>query len=623
MPAGFAFPHGTETLDTLGKSTDIWVPWVMTPQERASWEDGSGNAIARLRLGVPIQQAQAEMRAISARLDPLRAPPFRGATSVVRPLDVSVTGASRRVLLIFMAAVLLVLLIACSNVAGLVLARATGRAMEIGLRTALGASRLRLVRQLLAESLSLAGAGGILGMLTAFVTVRLLVHSRLAKIPRLDETSIDWRVLLFTAGVCLATVVLFGLVPALSVSRCNLNEVLKHSGSRTVKGAAGRLQRGLTIAEVALTFVLLAGSGLLIRSLLKVESVDKGFTPSSTVTMSVQLDARYNQPEGRSAFFRGLIERAKALPGVAAVGAINHLPLGGGEGLVNGLEVEGRPTDEKTLFEDRSITPGYFAAMGIPLSGGRPFTDDDSAGRPRVAIVSRRFAKTYFPGQDAVGKHFRYSGNLEQIVGVVGDVRHLSLEATPPMQIYVPMWQGGVNSVSVVVRTSRAPDQVAADIRSLVRALDPAVAVADVRTMSDLVSGATAERRFQTLLLTAFGGLALFLSLVGLYALMAYSVEQRTAEIGIRMALGAPRASVLRLVLRQGASLALAGIVLGGLCAWAVTRSMASLLFEVAPADAPAFLGAALLFCAVALAACYMPARRATLVDPATTLRAE
>jgi predicted permease len=624
MPAGFAFPHGTESLETVGKATDVWAPWAMTPQEKASWEDAAGNAIGRIRSGVSLGQAQAEMRAINIRLDPLRVPLFRGAESVVRPFDVSITGASRRALLIFMAAVLLVLLIACSNVASLVLARAHGRTLEIGVRTALGASRLRLVRQLLAESLCLAGAGGVLGVLAAFLTIRLLVHIHPAGIPRLEETSIDWRVLVFTVCASLATAILFGWFPALSASRCDLSEVLKSSGSRTVKGTAGRLQRGLTIAEVALTFVLLAGSGLLIRSFLKVQSLDKGFAPSPTVTMNIQLDARYNQPERQNAFFRNLIERAGALPGVEAAAAINHLPLGGGESLAQ-LNVEGQPLDEKTLFELRSITPRYFAVMGIPLLGGRVFTDGDGTGHPGVAMVSRSFARRYFPGQDAVGKRCRYGPDSPwwTITGVVGDVRQLSLEATPPMQVYLPLWQTGGDSVSVAVRTNIAADRVAASMRSLVRDLDPTVAVADVRTMNQLVSAATAQRRFQTQLVTAFGGAGLLLSLVGLYALMTYSVAQRTAEIGIRMALGAQRGSVMRLILRQGSSLALAGIALGVVCAWGVTRAMMSLLFEVAPADPATFFAVAVLFCAVALAACYVPARRATRVDPMAALHYE
>jgi putative ABC transport system permease protein len=624
MPAGFAFPHGAESLETAGKVTDVWVSWAMTPQERARRDDNSGNAIGRLRPGVSLAQAQAEMSAIVARIDPLHPQPFQGSHSVVRPFDVSITGASRRALLIFMAAVFLVLLIACSNVASLVLARAAGRTLEIGVRTALGASRLRLVRQLLAESFCLASAGGLLGVLAAYLAIRLMTHWNPGDIPRLEETSLDWRVLLFAVGVSLATALLFGLFPALSASRCDLNQVLKSSGSRTVKGGAGRLQRGLTIAEVALTFVLLAGSGLLIRSFLRLQSIDKGFVPSSTVAMHIQLDARYNQPERQNAFFRSLIDRTSILPGVKAAAAVNYLPLSGGESITM-LVVEGHPFDAKIFFEDRAITPRYFAAMGIPLLGGRVFTADDATGRPPVAIVSRGFAKRYFPGQDPVGKRCRYGDTNPwmTIVGVVGDVRQASLENAPLMQVYRPLWQSGANSVSVVARTSLAPDRLAAEMRALVRSLDPAVALADVRTMSQLVSGAAAQRRFQTLLLTAFGGLALVLSLVGLYALMAYWVQQRTAEIGIRMALGAQRRSVMRLVLKQGAALALTGIALGLACAWALTRSMASLLFEVNPTDAPTFIGAAILFCAVALAACYVPARRATRVDPMVALRYE
>jgi len=625
MPAGFAFPHGTESLDTVGKATDVWVPLAMTPRERASREDGAGNAIGRIRTGVSLTQVQAEMRAIVARLDPLHPPMFQGAEAVVRPFDVSITGASRRALLVFLAAVVLVLLIACSNVASLILARANGRSLEIGVRTALGASRARLVRQLLAESLCLAGVGGILGVLAAFIAVRILIHINPAGIPRLDEISMDGRVLLFTVCASLATALLFGLFPALSASRCDLSEVLKSSGNRNVKGAAGRLQRGLTIAEVALTFVLLAGSGLLIRSYVKVQSIDKGFVPSSTVTMGIQLDERYSQPERQNAFFRSLIDRASVLPGVEAAAAINFLPLGGGESL-SMLEVEGHPFEEKTLFEGRSVTPRYFAATGIPVLGGRVFTGDDASGRPPVAIVSRSFARRYFPGQDPVGKRFHYQDTQAPwytIIGVVGDVRQWSLESTPPMQIYMPLWQSRSNSASVVVRTSLAPDHLASSMRALVRELDPAVAVADVSTMSQLVSAATAQRRFQALLVTAFGGVALLLSLVGLYALMTYAVEQRTAEIGIRMALGAQRSNVMRLVLRQGSSLALAGIALGVACAWGVTRWLTSLLFEVAPVDLPTFFAVAVLFSAVALAACYVPARRATRVDPMVALRYE
>jgi predicted permease len=471
------------------------------------------------------------------------------------------------------------------------------------------------------------GAGALLGVLGAFLAVRLLIHIHPANIPRLDETSIDARTLLFAVGASLATAFLFGLLPAFAASRCNLNEVLKRSSNRTVKSTARRLHHALMIVEVALTFVLLVGSGLLIRSFLKLQSIDGGFVPSSTLTLNIQLDSRYDRPDRRIAFFHNLIDRISALRGFEAAGAVNFLPLGGGES-ISLLVVEGHTFDEKTFFEERAITPRYFSAMAIPLLYGRVFTDDDVSGRPQVAIVSRGFARKYFPGRDALGKRVHYpdiypNPTWRTIVGVVGDVRQANLETTPPMQIYIPLWQTNANSVNVVVRASLPADGMASAIRAVVRDLDPVVAVADIRTMSQLVSEATAERRFQTFLLTVFGGAALFLSLVGLYALIAYSVQRRTAEIGIRMALGAQSGSVMRMVLKQGSRLALVGIALGIVCAWGLTRLMTSLLFEVKTTDAPTFLGVAVLFCAVALAACYVPARRATKVDPMVSLRYE
>jgi predicted permease len=622
MPAGFAFPHGTESIETHGKATDIWIPWAMTPQEAAARDDDPGNGIARLRPGVSAQRAQAELNVITASLDKLHPQFFQGCEAVVRPFDVEITGTSRRTLLILMGAVFLVLLIACSNVASLVLARAQGRALEVGVRTALGASRWRMVRQLLAESLCLGGAGGILGVVAASFAVRLLIHLSPGNVPRIEETSMDGRVLLFAVCISMVTAVLFGLFPALSTSQCNLQEVLKSSANRSVKKSAGRLLRGLTVAQVALTFVLLTGSGLLIRSLLKVQSLDKGFTANSTLTMGIRLDDRYRRAEQMNAFFRNVIERAEALPGVEAAAVINQLPLGGGESLST-LEVEGHPQDSKTLFESRDITPRYFTAMGIPIIAGRAFTAADRAGSSRVAIVSRSFANKYFPGQDAVGKRLRANDNWRTIVGVAADVRQYNLEAKPPMQVYGPLWQSGTPSASVVVRTKLPPDRLGPAIQTLVREIDPAVAVADVGTMSQLLSRATAARRFQTLLLTVFAGVAFFLSLVGLYGLMACLVEQRTAEMGIRMALGAQPGSVLRLIMRQGSKLAFAGIALGFACSWLSTRALASLLFEVAPTDAPTFLAVSFAFATVALAACYIPARRATRVDPMVALRCE
>jgi predicted permease len=627
MGVGFAFPHGTESLDTVGKATDLWVPWAMTPGEKASRADGPGVAIARLRPDVSLSQAQGELSAITARLDPLHPPFLRGSQALVRSFDTTITGASRRALLILMGAVVLVLLIACSNAASLALTRANGRTLEMSVRAALGAPRRRLVRQMMTESLCLAGAAGILGVLAASLAIRLLVYFHPSNIPRLEETSMDWRGLLFAVCASFATAILFGIFPALAASRSNLQEALKKSGDRTVKRAGGRLQRGLMVGQLALTIVLLAGSGLLIRSFLKLRGVDKGFATSSVVTMSVQLDSRYDSVERQNAFFRPLIERTGALPGVELTAAINYGPLGGGQS-IGLLTVEGHPFDEKTFFESRSVTPHYFSVMSIPLLQGRAFTDADVAGSQLVGIVSRGFAQKYFFGQNPLGKRFRMRDDNPEptwctIVGVAGDVRQAGLETPPPLQIYVPLWQTGADSVVVVVRTSLPADQVGYVVRRVAGDLDTAVAAAGPSTMNQLVSDAAAVRRFQTFLLTAFGSLALFLSLVGLYALISYWVQQRTGEIGIRVALGAEPRRIVQLVLKQGSDLALAGIALGFAGAWSVTRLMAGLLFEVEPADTLTFCAVAVLFSGVAFVACYLPARRATRVDPIVSLRHE
>jgi predicted permease len=620
MPAGFAFPHGTESLDRAGKTTDLWVPWAMTPQERASRDEDPGNAIGRLRPGVSLKQAQAEVATITSRFDPPFQQNHLKAQGVVRAFDKEITGGSRRPLR-FLAAVLLVLLIACSNVAGLGLARASGRVHEIQVRASLGASRLRLVRQLLAESLCIAIAAGVLGIAAAFAIVRVMAHFHSVGIPRIEETSIDGRVLLFTVCVSMACALLSGLLPAWTGSRCNLNEGMKGLGARGVKGGATRLHSGLIVAEIAFTIVLLIGSGLLIRSFLKLRFVDKGFKSLSTVTMGIQLDGRYNQPQRQTQFFQDLLARMREIPGVQEAAAVDHVPLGGGESL-SVIQVEGHPFDEKTSFESRLVTPQYFAAMGIPLLEGRAFDREDAAGRAPVIIVSRSFERRYFPGRSALGMRVHTSG-WRTIVGVVADVRMRDLDTSPPMQIYLPMWQNATGSATVVVRGSLSVEQAASALRSLVRNADPALAVADIRTMGQLVSDASTERRFQTLVLTVFGSISLLLSLLGMYALMAYSVQRRTAEIGIRMALGAQASAIMRLVLRQGATLWLGGLALGFASAWIVARWMRSLLFEVQPTDPLTFCGVATLFCAVALIACYVPARRAARVDPAISLRYE
>lgn len=621
MPAGFGFPRGSESLETNGKKTDVWMPWAMTLQTKASRDQNEGNAIARLRAGVTLQQAQAEIGTITSRFAPPYTQQVRRPEGVVRSLDEHVVGNSKHSLLILLAAVFLVLMIACTNAAGLTLERGYGRTREIGMRVALGASRWRLVRQLLAESICIAGAGCLLGTLMAFALVRLLIRFYPTNIPRMEETSIDGRVLLFSVLISAAATILAGMVPAWFTSRCNVNEALKRSAGRSVKGDTDKFHRALIAGEIALTVVLLVGSGLLIRSFLKLQLVDKGFGSLTTVGMNIQLDARYGQTELQNAFFSSLLERVNSVTGVEAAAAVNHVPLGGGQSIWL-LEVEGNPFDAKVSFEERSVTSRYFAAMGIPLLEGRVFAEAERAGGPLVAIVSQSFARRYFPGRSAIGRTMR-AGGSRTIVGVVADVRQAKLDSLPPMQIYLPLWQSGSQSADLVVRTTVPPERIASTLRALVRDADPALALADARTIGDLVFEATAERRFQTMVLTMFGAIALFLSLVGLYVLMAWAVQQRTAEIGIRMALGAQRGGILWMVLRQGAGLWLAGLAAGFAAALGLTRWLSSLLFEVQPTDPATYVGVGILFCAVAIAACCVPARRATQVDPMVALRCE
>ncbi|HYT22166.1 MAG TPA: ABC transporter permease [Candidatus Polarisedimenticolia bacterium] len=626
MPPGFGFPHATDVMDAA-KVTDMWIAWAMTAEQRSNRNDSAGNAIGRLRQGVSLEQAQSEMSTLMAKIDLLRPVKDRGFGALVHPFVASVTGAPRRALLLLMGAVTLLLLIACSNVASLAMARATGRIREMGVRAALGAGRSRLIRQLLTESFFLAVCGGTFGCGVAFTSIRLLMRVDPGNIPRLEETSLDSRVLFFTLGVSLLTGLLFGLFPALTASRCDPSEVLTHSGTRSVKGTRSRFRRGLIVVQVALSFVLLTGSGLLIRSLWRVQSVEKGFEPHSTVTMNLSLDQRYSQPDRQISFYRELIDRLSILPSVQAAGAITNLPFGHGETL-SWLTVEGYPFDEKVFFQTRSVTPHYFAALGIRLLEGQSFTNDDCNGHPLVAIVNRSFAEKYFRGKDVLGKRFHFiDANPKPvwwtIIGVVADVRHASLEEQPQLQAYLPFWQASASAAAFVLRTSTDPTSFASAVQKELNTIDPALAVADIRTMDQLVSESTAMRRLQTFLLSVFATVALLLSLVGLYALLAYSVRQRTAEIGVRMALGARMRDVLWLVIGQGVSLALVGIALGLVSALGLTRLLASLLFEVQPTDAVTFLSVALVFCVVALVACCVPARRATRVDPMIALRHE
>jgi predicted permease len=635
---GFRFPQGTDVdFSSTDMLTDVWVPWAMPPKERADHDANGGIAIARLRPGVSVAEAQAEMSAIVARLDPLHSPDspdslgMHGMQALVTPLSATSIGHARQSLLLLLGAVACVLLIACSNVAGLLMARAAARVREISVRSVLGAPRTRLIRQMFTESLLLACGGGTLGVLAAFGAIRVLLRLGAGNIPRIEETAVDGRVLLFSVGVSILTALLFGLLPAFSVSRSGLTEMLNSAGSKVVKGGAGRARRALIAMEVALSMILLAGSGLMIRSLIRLNAVGPGYQPHATLTMNLALDPRYDQPEKRRAVFRDLVQKTGALPGVQAVGAIDFVPLGNGESFSR-FRAEGQAYDSNHFFESRSISPGYFASVGIPVLAGRDFTEDDGAGGGApVVIISQSFAEAYFSRQGALGQHLQAVNSdgrdrpepVVTIVGIVPDVRQETLDKPPLMQIYFPLWQGGVTSASIVVRTAIPPASMAGQIRSVLRAIDPALALADVHTMDDLVSSAKAGRRFQTLLLSLFAGIALFLSLLGLYALLAYSVKQRTAEIGVRMALGAQRSHVLRMVLRQGLLVASVGIIVGLAASLALTRLPRGLLFDVTPNDPETLLVVTLLLIIVALAASWIPAWRATRIDPIVALRYE
>ena len=624
MPQGFEYPHFSDLPygSAQYKTTQVWVPLALTPHQRADRDNASGNAVARLKPGVSIAQAQAEMAAIMVRLDKLHDPQMRGWGAQVANFVDSTVGHVRSLLWLLLCAVCIVLLIACGNAANLLLARAVSRMHELGVRVALGAGRSRIIRQLLTEATLIGVAAGAIGVGLAFFFLRILPLLDPGNIPRLNEASLDLRVLLFTVGLSLLTSVLTGILPALAVSRINLTDFLATTGSRSVAGAHTRVQSTLIVVESALVVVLLAGAGLLIRSYINVESVDTGFSPA-TVSMNIGLDTRYSQPQQRIAFFRDLFARFQALPGVRAVGAINDLPLSNSEDLKLFM-VDGYPNEKNQLAESRWITPQYFSAMNIPLVAGRPFSDEEYSSDAHTVIINRSFAGKYFANRNPIGGRVNSDDHHIQwstVVGVIGDVRHSSLEEDPVPQIYFPDtgFQGGY----IAVRSTLPPKSLAAAIRSTLHAIDPNLAAGDIRTMGELESVASAQRRFQTSLLTVFAATALFLALVGLYGLMVYSVSRRTREVGIRMALGAQRTDVVLLVLSKAALLLALGLVSGLVASWFATRAMQAFLFGVGRHDPMTILSVCALLAVSGLIAAIIPARRAASIDPMQALRTE
>jgi predicted permease len=629
MPPGFGYPHVTDFPPGVGfgsaTGTEVWVPLALSPQRRAARDEASGYAVARLKPGVSVRLAQTEMSTLMIRIDLLHAADMRGWGALVKPFRDVAVGVVRTLMWLLLGAVCLVLLIACGNAANLLLSRAAARQHELGVRATLGAAKGRLIRQMLTESLLLGLAGGLVGIVLAYVFLRGLLRLNPGDIPRLNEASIDARVLFFTLIVAVLTSVVFGILPALLATRINLVEFLKAGGNRGSVGTGNRLRSSLIIGELGLVVVLLAGAGLLLRSYVNVESVQTGFSPS-TVSTSIQLDARYGTREQRLAFLRTLLGKIESLPGIESAGVINDLPLSKSENMTM-FWVDGYANQKDQLVNDRAVTPRYFSAMGIPVVEGRSLTDYDAEGHPAVVMINQAFAKQYFGNRDPIGLGIRTGGPndpLRTVIGVVTNVRHTSLEAAAPPEVYEPLWQTDIGGGAyVVIRSSLPPDSVATSVRAALRTVDPSLAFADIQTMGKLASQATARRRFQTTLLTAFAGMAMLLGMVGVYGLLAYSVKQRTAEIGLRIALGASRERVLGMILRQGLQLAIAGVMLGLAGALAFTRVLASSLYGVSALDPITFAAVPALLLLVTIASCLMPARRAASIDPMRTLRYE
>jgi predicted permease len=641
LPASFSLPR--EVMPTLGVVNDAEVvlplPLAANAGEVRNREDY--NIIATLKPGATVAQARAELDTLTARLrreHPDFYPPNGGLTFRVLPLQEQAVGRVRLALLVLVAAVAFVLLIACANVANLLLSRALSRQREVAVRAALGASRWRIVRQLLTESLVLAVAGGLVGLLLSYFCLQGIRSLGAASVPRLHEIAIDWRVMLFTMAISVLAGAIFGLAPALRLSSLDLHGSLKDAsrGSAGASAVWGRGQnlRRLVVAELALSVMLLIGAGLLIRSFSHLQNVSPGFNAANVLTLELTMAGRkYNDADAVLQTYKLLWERLATLPGVTAAGGVTALPLS--QMMAWGpITIEGRtaPEGEKFINADIRVVGGdYFRAMDIPLLKGRLFSQEhDTRTSPRVVVIDERMANQFWPGEDPIGRRIRTGGfdvtpdtPWMTIVGVVGGVKQDALDADSRIAYYRFQGQTPSRAMNVVVRSATDPSGLAAAVTGQIRALDPDLPIYKMRTMGERVEASLAERRFSTLLLTLFAVLALGLAAIGIYGVLAYLVSQGTRELGIRLALGATPRDLLLLVVRQGMSVAGAGMVLGLAGALALTRFMRALLFGVQASDPLTFASIALTLTFVALVACYVPARRAARIDPMVSLRAD
>lgn len=634
MPPGFSFPRSAEMPPPYGlpEKTDVWLPASGTAQY---WQDDINRhfiVLGRLKPGVDIKQARAEMTSMAHRAAQERPATHTGWLTHLRPLPMQVAGKTRPVLFVLLGSVGLLLLIACANVANLLLCRSTARRKEMAIRAAIGAGRGRVIRQLLTESLVLALLGGFFGLFLGMLALKILIAASPPNIPRLHEAVFDGSVFGFSLLVSLGTGFLFGAAPAWIVSKVNLSEALKASGRGNSAEDRGRKLGGLVSFEAAIAVVLLVGAALVVQSFRRLLSVDPGFVKTGVCALDLTFRGqRFEKGESRIAFFDQIQERLQRLPGVRAAGAVSHLPLSGHEN-VGYFLVEGAPeplTGHEPLAEERFVTLGCLEAMGVSFVKGRSFDVTDGLGKTPVAIVNETLVHEFFPGTEVLGKRIKPKDEKDwlTIVGVIRDLRGAGLDVTPRPAIYRHHRQnpGYWDEMTVVVRCADASlaGSFEESLRREIKAIDPSLPVANFQTMETLLSNSTARPRFSSYLLTLFAAIALILTTIGLYGVVAYSVSQRTREFGIRLALGAQRSELLTLIVRHGMRPALLGVGLGIAAALGLTRFLASQLYDLNPADPVTIISVSVALTAVTLFACWVPARRAANVDPMVALRYE
>ena len=628
MPPSFRFPDFAQ----------MWTPMAWTDQDKIIRGNHNYMVVARLRPGVDVKQAQAEMNTISSRLEQQYPADDKGWGAIVIPLHADMVSDVRPALLVLLGAVGFILLIACVNVTNLSLARIFARHKEIAIRTAMGASSMRIVRQIVSESVLLALLGGALGLTYAHFGIRLIMNFLANRLPASIEVGLDLKVLAFTAVISILTGVIAGILPALHLSRANVNQALKQGLGRTDTDSSGNRTRSiLVVLEVSLSLVLLIGAGLMIRSFQMLHEVNPGFESHGVLTMTPAVSRKtFSQPLQQISFNDRVLERVRALPGVVSAGMIDDIPLGA-NGSDQPIAVEGRPVvpmAEQPEVDVRVISSGYISALQIPLLRGRDFDETDVAGRPPSTLISASLAKQFWPNENPIGKHITltFFGTVREVVGVVGDVKSDGLDQNrPPAMLYVPLGQlsapsaGGWRSFSMtlVVRSSAKPASLVSAVSNAVHDVDRNIPVRNVLTMDELVTTSLSQQRFNLMLLSAFAVLALILAAIGIYSVLSYSVRRRVQEIGIRLALGARISDVLRMIVIEGMRPTLLGVTIGIVGALALGQVMSSLVYGVKPTDPLTFLAVAMVLAVVALSATIIPAYRAARVDPMVALRYE